>query len=191
MNIHVLRVAALASLLACAAACSRSAARESGRHSPEHTRHRPAYIEVRRALRQGARRARHARATRRSSGPRFSTCRVEAPTASPVVGRYQVVDDALRFTPLFPSIPAAATTSGSTRHALPAASAIQLVPRIAASVSLPRPTRVTVHRRHARLSERRRDPGEPAADVHRVLGADGTPKRDRVRRAARRAGRGS
>ena len=52
-------------------------------------------------------------------------------------------------------------------------------------VGRPASTTVAFDRGRARLSDRRRRAGEPAAHVHRVLGTDGTPERRRVHEAAR------
>jgi hypothetical protein len=101
VNIHVLRVAALASLLACAAACSRSAARESTpaiRLTTSGTG--TAVIDV-----VGLSDATLDRlADARYSAPEWSAVlRVSVDAASPpVVGRYEVTKESLRFTPLFP-----------------------------------------------------------------------------------------
>jgi hypothetical protein len=101
VTIHVLRVAALATLVACAAACSRSAARES---TPAIRLTTPttgsAFVEV-----VGLSDATLDRlaAARYSPQDWASILRVAVDAASPaVVGRYDVVDEALRFTPLFP-----------------------------------------------------------------------------------------
>ena len=101
MTIHVLRVAALATLVACAAACSRSAARES---TPAIRLTTPtsgtAFVEV-----VGLSDATLGRlaAARYSPQEWASILRVAVDGTSPaVVGRYDVADEALRFTPLFP-----------------------------------------------------------------------------------------
>jgi hypothetical protein len=104
----VLRVAALASLLACAAAggacvaaCSRSAARESTpviRLSTSGTG--SAYVEVVGISDSTLDRLADARY---SAQEWSSVLRVSVDAASPpVLGRYEVIDQALRFTPLFP-----------------------------------------------------------------------------------------
>ena len=97
----------------------------------------------------------------------------------------RVADGALRFTPLFPFDPgrqyqvrfdpARRAGRGGRRGA-----------RRRGHRRTPGRRRHAVDRRRARLSERRRRAGEPAADVHRVLGADGTAERHRVHEAARR-----
>jgi hypothetical protein len=98
---YVLRVAALATLVACAAACSRSAARES---TPairfNTTTTGTPYVEV-----VGLSEATLERLAdvRYSSREWSSVLRVAIDASSPaVVGRYEVVNEALRFTPLFP-----------------------------------------------------------------------------------------
>jgi hypothetical protein len=108
VSIHVLRVAALAILVACAAAggacaaaCSRSAARESTpaiRLSTSGTGQ--AYVEVVGLSDSTLDRL----ADARYSAPEWSSVlRVSVDDASPpVVGRYEVIAQALRFTPLFP-----------------------------------------------------------------------------------------
>jgi len=101
VTIHVLRVVALATLVACAAACSRSAARES---TPAIRLTTPtsgtAFVEV-----VGLSDATLGRlaAARYSPQEWASILRVAVDGTSPaVVGRYDVADEALRFTPLFP-----------------------------------------------------------------------------------------
>jgi hypothetical protein len=97
----VLRVAALATLVACAAACSRSAARESAPAIRFNTTNTGTpYVEV-----VGLSEATLERLAdvRYSSRVWSSVLRVAIDASSPpVVGRYEVVDEALRFTPLFP-----------------------------------------------------------------------------------------
>jgi hypothetical protein len=97
----VLRVAALATLVACAAACSRSAARESAPAIRFNTTNTGTpYVEV-----VGLSEATLERLAdvRNSSREWSSVLRVAIDASSPpVVGRYEVVDEALRFTPLFP-----------------------------------------------------------------------------------------
>ena len=78
---------------------------------------------------------------------------VEGVEGIQVVGGYQVVDDTVRFTPTFPFDPGRTYDVWFDPARLPDASAVQPMPRIAASISLPRPERVTVHRRDPRLSE--------------------------------------
>jgi hypothetical protein len=101
VNVHVLRVAALASLLACAAACSRSAARESTPAIRLATSGAGvAVIEV--VGLSGATLDRLAGA-RYSAQDWSAVLRVSVDAASPpVVGRYEVTKESLRFTPLFP-----------------------------------------------------------------------------------------
>ena len=101
MTIHVLRVAALAILVACAAACSRSAARET---TPAIRLTTPntgsAYVEV-----VGLPDVTLARLADARYSPQewSSVLRVAVDGASPaVLGRYEVIDRALRFTPAFP-----------------------------------------------------------------------------------------
>ena len=97
----VLRVAALATLVACAAACSRSAARESTPAIRFNTTNTGApYVEVV-GLSDAA--LERLADVRYSSREWSSVLRVAIDASSPpVVGRYEVVDEALRFTPLFP-----------------------------------------------------------------------------------------
>jgi hypothetical protein len=108
VNNHVLRVAALASLLACAAAggasaaaCSRSAARESTPAIRLNTSGTgSAYVEVVGLSDSTLDRLADARY---SAQEWSSVLRVSVDAASPpVLGRYEVIDQALRFTPLFP-----------------------------------------------------------------------------------------
>jgi hypothetical protein len=101
VTIHVLRVAALAILVACAAACSRSAARET---TPAIRLTTPdtgsAYVEV-----VGLPDATLDRLADARYSPQewSSVLRVAVDGASPaVLGRYEVIDHALRFTPAFP-----------------------------------------------------------------------------------------
>ena len=140
MNIHVLRVAALATLVACSAACSRSAAREStpGIHLTTPATG-PAYIEY--AGLSG--KEFNALATGNFSPQQWAEIlhvSVDGAEGIPIVGRYQVVDKTLRFTPAFPFDAGRTYNVWFDPARIPGASAIQLVPRIAASVSLPRPS---------------------------------------------------
>jgi len=104
VNVHALRVAVLASLLACAAACSRPAARESTpaiRLTTLSTG--AAFVEV-----VGLTDATlDAIADADYSQAQWSALlRVAVDATSPaVVGRYTVAEHALRFTPLFPFDP--------------------------------------------------------------------------------------
>jgi len=101
VNTFVRRVAALVMLVTCAAACGRSAARESTpaiRLSTSGTG--AAYVEV-----VGLADATLDRLTdaRYSSQEWSSILRVAVDaTSPPVVGRYEVIDRTLRFTPIFP-----------------------------------------------------------------------------------------
>jgi hypothetical protein len=104
VTIHVLRVAALAILVACAAACSRSAARET---TPAIRLTTPntgsAYVEV-----VGLPDTTLARLADARYSPQewSSVLRVAVDGVSPaVLGRYEVTDRALRFTPAFPLDP--------------------------------------------------------------------------------------
>jgi hypothetical protein len=138
--VRVLRVAALAILVACAGACSRSAAREStpGIHLTTPATG-PAYIEY--VGLSG--REFNALATQSFSPQEWAEIlhvSVESADGVQILGRYQAVDNTIRFTPTFPF------DSGRAYHVwfdparIPGASSIQLVPRIGASVSLPRST---------------------------------------------------
>ena len=99
MTIHVLRVAALASVVACVAACSRSAARESAPAIRLSTNAGVAVVEV--VGLPGTTLDRLSDA-RYSPQEWASILRVSVDASSPpVVGRYEVADAALRFTPLF------------------------------------------------------------------------------------------
>ena len=101
MNIHVLRVAALAIVIACAAACSRSAARESTPAIRLSTSSAgQSYIEVVGLSDSTLDRLADARYSPQEWS---AVLRVSVDAASPpVVGRYEVTSRALRFTPLFP-----------------------------------------------------------------------------------------
>jgi hypothetical protein len=101
VTLYVLRVAALATLVACAAACSRSAARES---TPAIRLTIPntgsAFVEIV-GLSDGT--LDRLAAAHYSPQDWASILRVAVDAASPaVVGRYEVVNEALRFSPLFP-----------------------------------------------------------------------------------------
>lgn len=139
MNIHVLRVVALATLVACAAACSRPAAREStpGIHLTTPATG-PAYIEYVGLSNQ----ALDALADTRLSPQQWSEIfHVSvAGDSIQVVGRHEVVDNTIRFTPAFPFDPGRTYNVWFKPGNVPGASPIQLIPPIAASVSLPRPT---------------------------------------------------
>jgi hypothetical protein len=140
VNIHVLRVVALATLVACAAACSRSAAREStpGIHLTTPATG-PAFIEY-----VGlAGKEFNALATGSFSPQQWAEIlhvSVEGSEGIPIVGRYQVVHNTLRFTPTFPFDAGRTYNVWFDPARIPGANAIQLVPRIDASVSLPRPS---------------------------------------------------
>jgi hypothetical protein len=101
VTVHLLRGAALATLVACAAACSRPAAHESTPAIRFNTSNpAAAYIEV-----VGLSDATLDRLADARYSPQewSSILRVAVDSASPpVVGRYEVVDERLRFTPLFP-----------------------------------------------------------------------------------------
>jgi hypothetical protein len=100
VTIHVLRVAALAILVACAAVCSRSAARETTpaiRLTTPATG--PAHVEI-----VGPPDAMLDRLADARYSPHewSSVLRVAVDAASPaVLGRHEVIDHALRFTPAF------------------------------------------------------------------------------------------
>jgi len=101
VNIHVLRVVALATLVACAAACSRSPARET---TPAIRLTTPnagvAYVEVVGLSNQTLGRLADAGYSQQVWS---SILRVAVDSTSPpVVGRYEVIDHTLRFTPIFP-----------------------------------------------------------------------------------------
>ena len=141
MNIHVLRVAALATLVACVAACSRSAASESrqpGFHMTAPAKG-PAYIEY-----VGL----SASESDALEGARYSTQQwsevlhvsVNDGQSIQVVGRYEVIDDTVRFTPIFPFDPGRTYNVSFNPARVPGASSTQFVPPISTTVSLPRPT---------------------------------------------------
>jgi hypothetical protein len=65
---------------------------------------------------------------------------VEGDEGVQIVGRYQVVDNTIRFTPTFPFDTGRTYKVWFDPARIPGSSSIQLVPRIGASVSLPRPT---------------------------------------------------
>ena len=181
----MLRVAALAILVACAAACSRSAARESTpaiRLSTSGTGQ--AYIEVVGLSDSTLDRL----ADARYSAPEWSSLlRVSVDDASPpVVGRYEVTAQALRFTPLFPFDGGRSYQVRFDQARVDGEAAAHVAP-LTATVGLPASTAVPSTVVTHVYPERRRPAGKPAADVHRVLGADGTTKRHRARGAARRA----
>jgi hypothetical protein len=140
VTIHVLRVAALAILIACAAACSRSAARESrpgGIHLTVPAAG-PAYIEYV-GLSYGQLDALAAAGYSPRQWSEIFHVSVDSEGVQ-VVGRHEIVDDTLRFTPTFPFDP------GRTYHAwfkpalVPGASSVQVIPPIAQSFTLPRST---------------------------------------------------
>jgi hypothetical protein len=140
VNIHVLRVAALATLVACAAACSRSAAREStpGIHLTTPAAG-PAYVEYVGLSGKEF----NALATGSFSPQQWAEIlhvSVDGAEGIQIVGRYEVVDNTIRFTPTFPFDAGRTYKVWFDPARIPGASAIQLVPRIAASVSLPRPS---------------------------------------------------
>jgi hypothetical protein len=146
VNIHVLRVAALATLVASAAACSRSLAsdpRTPGIHMTAPAKG-PAYIEyvglsdkerdalanVRYSLQQW------------SEILHVSVFRDGPPLIEPpgqIIGRYEVVDDTVRFTPAFPFDPGRTYNVWFNPTRIPGASSIQLIPSMSVTVSLPRP----------------------------------------------------
>ncbi len=147
MSLHALRVAALAILVACAAAggacvaaCSRSAARES---SPGIHLNTPAtgaaYVEY-----VGLSGKEFNALTTASVSPQqwaeILHVSVEGTEGVPIVGRYRVVDNSIRFTPTFPFDAGRTYNVWFDPARIPGASSIQLVPRIGASVTLPRPT---------------------------------------------------
>jgi len=99
VNIHVLRVAALATLVACAAACSRAPARERGIHLRTPATG-PAYVEYVGLSGEEA----DALAGSGYSPKQWSEILHISVKGEgiQVVGGYQVVDDTIRFTPTFP-----------------------------------------------------------------------------------------
>ena len=115
MSIHVLRVRRGAAILvACAAACSRSAARESTPAIRLTSGTGQAYVEVVGLSDSTLDRL----ADARYSAPEWSSLlRVSVDDAfRPVVGRYEVTAQALRFTPLFPFDGGRSYQYGSTRR---------------------------------------------------------------------------
>ena len=137
MNPFVLRVAALAMLVACAAACGRSPARERGIHLTAPAAG-PAYIEY---IGLSGSEADALAAARYSPKQWSEILHVSVQGEGiQVVGRYEVVDDAIRFTPTFPFDPGRTYDVWFDSARLPHASVAQVIPRIGASVSLPRPT---------------------------------------------------
>lgn len=137
MNTHVLRVATLATLLASVAACGRSA-REStpGIHltTPDTG---PAYIEYVGLSSQEL----DALSAANYSAQQWSEVfhiSVKGQDAVQMLGRYDIVDDTLRFTPAFPFDPGRIYQVWFKPARVPGASSAQVIPPIAASVSLPR-----------------------------------------------------
>ncbi len=143
MNIHVLRVAALATLVACIAACSRSVASESrqpGIHMTVPAKG-PAYIEYVGLPYKEL----DALAGARYSLQQWSEIlhvSVSDGQSIQVVGRYEVIDDTVRFTPTFPFDAGRSYNVSFNPARVPGASSIQLVPPISTTVTLPRPTTV-------------------------------------------------
>ncbi len=143
MNIHVLRVAALATLVACVAACSRSVASESrppGIHMTAPAKG-PAYIEYVGLSYKEL----DALAGARYSPQQWSDIlhvSVSDGQSIQVVGRYEVIDDTVRFTPTFPFDAGRSYSVSFYPARVPGASSIQLVPPISATVTLPRPANV-------------------------------------------------
>ena len=138
----MLRVAASVSLLACAAACSRPAAREStpGIHLTTPATG-PAYIEYVGLSGKEF----NALATGRLSPQQWSEIlhvSVEDAEGVAVVGGYQVVDNAIRFTPTFPFDAGRKYNVWFDPARIPGSSPIQLVPRIAGEVTIPGSTAV-------------------------------------------------
>ncbi len=101
--------------------------------------------------------------------------------------RLRVADGALRFTPLVSASMRAAVPGPLRPGRLPGAPA-DAGGVVEGAVGRPASATDAFHRRRARLSERRRGSGKPAADVHRVLGPDGPEERRRAHEAARRRG---
>jgi len=147
VNIHVLRVAALATLVACVAACSRSVASEPrtrGIHMTAPAKG-PAYIEYvglsdkeRDALATAHYSLRQWFEILRVSVFRDGPPLIEPP--GPIIGRYEVVDDTVRFTPAFPFDPGRTYKVLFDPTRIPGASSTQSNQPISAMVSLPRPT---------------------------------------------------
>ena len=138
MTIHVLRVAALAILVACAAACSRSAARDTTPAIRLSTSTSGvAYVEV-----VGLPDATLDRLADAQYSPQewSSVLRVAVDGASPaVLGRYDVIDHALRFTPAFPLDPGRRYDVWFNRARVDGESADHDAP-LAATVGLPAAT---------------------------------------------------
>ena len=110
---------------------------------------------------------------------------VRQPAGSPkrrIAGRYAVGGDHPGFTPLYPFDPGGSYEVALRCTPCPAVELARAT--LAGRPSDPH----ALDRRRARLSERRHRPGQPAADVHRVLRADGPASRARTRHAARRPG---
>jgi hypothetical protein len=188
----VLRVAALAILVACAAAggacvaaCSRSAARES---SPGIHLNTPAtgaaYVEY-----VGLSGKEFNALTTASVSPQqwaeILHVSVEGTEGIPVVGRLsgRRQRDSLHSDV---SIRCRAHLQRLVRPGAYSRRELDSAGAAHRSVGDPASTdRCAFHPRHARVSERRCAPREPTPHVHRVLGADGTAKRHRARRFAR------
>jgi len=136
VNIHVLRVAALATLVACAAACSRAPTRERGIHLRTPATG-PAYVEYVGLSGEEA----DALAGSGYSPKQWSEILHISVKGEgiQVVGGYQVVDDTIRFTPTFPFDPGRTYDVWLDTSRLPNASVVQSIPRIGTSISLPRP----------------------------------------------------
>ena len=137
MNIHVLRVAALATLVACAAACSRAPTR---RARAIHLR-TPAQVPLTSSTSAFLARRLDALAGAGNSPKQWSEILHVSVKGEgiQVVGGYQVVDDTIRFTPTFPFDPGRTYDVWLDTSRLPGASVVQSIPRIGTSISLPRP----------------------------------------------------